>query len=85
MEKLLPVERIFEELEQRGFHEPENQGFVVKINLHQAEKSFNCQEYLKSGKKIGFDQPNNPFPQARMKYLFQKCISKVQKIDKIMA
>ena len=34
MEKLLPVERIFEELEQRGFHEPENQGFVVKINLH---------------------------------------------------
>ena len=25
MEKLLPVERISEELEERGFHEPENQ------------------------------------------------------------
>ena len=30
MEKLLPVERIFEKLEKNG----ENEGFVVKINLH---------------------------------------------------
>ena len=35
--------------------------------------------------EIGFDQPSNPFPLARMKDLFQKYISNVWKIDKIMA
>ena len=41
MEKLLPVERIFEELEQNGFHQPkksvsngQKKEFVVKTNLH---------------------------------------------------
>ena len=33
----------------------QNKGFVVKIN--QAGKSFNCQEYLKNGEKIGFHWP----------------------------
>ena len=31
MEKLLPVERIFDELEQNGFHEPENQFPLARI------------------------------------------------------
>ena len=30
----------------------QNKGFVVKINLHCAEKSFNWQEYLKNEKKM---------------------------------
>ena len=30
----------------------QNKGFVVKINLHSAEKSFNWQEYLKNEKKL---------------------------------
>ena len=55
----------------------QNKGFVVKINLHYAEKSFNWQEYLKTEKKIGFHQPENSFPLARMKDLFQKYISNV--------
>ena len=55
MEKLFPVESIFEELKQRGFHQPENQfqRFVVNINLQYAQKSFNYKEYLKM-KKNGF-------------------------------
>ena len=32
----------------------QNKGFVVKINLHYAENSFNWQEYLKNEKNIGF-------------------------------
>ena len=31
MEKLLPVERIFEELEQNGFHKSENQFPLARI------------------------------------------------------
>ena len=31
MEKLLPVERIFEELKQNGFHQPENQFPIARI------------------------------------------------------
>ena len=56
MEKLFPVESIFEELKQRGFHQPENQfqRFVVNINLQYAQKSFNYKEYLKMKKKNGF-------------------------------
>ena len=55
MEKLFPVESIFEELKQRGFHQPENQlqRFVVNINLQYAQKSFNYEEYVKL-KKNGF-------------------------------
>ena len=55
MEKLFPVESIFEDLKQRGFHQPENQfqRFVVNINLQYAQKSFNYKEYLKM-KKNGF-------------------------------
>ena len=55
MEKLFPVESIFKELKQRGFHQPENQfqRFVVNINLQYAQKSFNYKEYLKM-KKNGF-------------------------------
>ena len=54
MEKLFPVESIFEELKQRGFHQPENQfqRFVVNINLQYAQKSFNYKEYLKMKKKM---------------------------------
>ena len=35
--------------------------------------------------KTGFQLPKNTFPLARMNDLFQKCISNVRKIDKIMA
>ena len=54
MEKLLPVERIFEKLEENRLRCPENQfpEFVVKMNLLWSEKSFNCQKYLKNGKKL---------------------------------
>ena len=31
MEKRLPVEKIFEELEQNGFHQPENQFLLATI------------------------------------------------------
>ena len=34
--------------------------------------------------KNGFHQPSNPFPLATMKDLFQKHVSNVWKIDKIM-
>ena len=30
----------------------QNEGFAVKINPHWAEKSFNCQDYLKERKKM---------------------------------
>ena len=30
----------------------QNEGFAVKINPHWAEKSFNCQDYLKKRKKM---------------------------------
>ena len=42
-------------LARKSVSNSQNKGFVVKINLHQGEKSFNCQEYLKKKrKKIGF-------------------------------
>ena len=31
MEKLLPVEKIFDELEENGFHEPENQFPLARV------------------------------------------------------
>ena len=31
-----------------------NKRFVVKMNLQQTEKSFNCQDYLRKKKNIGF-------------------------------
>ena len=68
MEKLLPVERIFEKLEKNG----ENEGFVVKINLHYAEKSLNCQEYLKSGKKNWFPLAKQPVSTSQNEILVSK-------------
>ena len=55
-EKLLPVEKIFEKLEQISLARKlvstsQNKIFVVKINLHQAEERLNRQENLKNEKK----------------------------------
>ena len=51
IEKLLPVERIFDKLEKRWLGLPrksvftsQNKEFALKINLFWAEKSFNCQD-----------------------------------------
>ena len=42
-------------LARKSVSNSQNKGFVVKSNLHQGEKSFNCEEYLKrKRKKIGF-------------------------------
>ena len=78
MEKLLPMEELFEKLEQNGFHQPENQFPLASMkNLLKNKfklggiKALTIRSIGKM-EKSGFHEPKNPFPLARMKDLFQK-------------
>ena len=48
----------------------QNEGLFVRINLREAEKSFNCQEYLKSRKKW-FILARKSVSTSRNKFIFQ--------------
>ena len=61
MKKLLLMERIFEKLEQNGFHQPEwRRCYKNKFTLGGKKKNFNCQENLKNGEKKWFPLASKP-------------------------
>ena len=89
MEKLLPMEGIFEILQQNSFHQPKNQfplarmKGLLKISLQQTEKSLakNGKKWFPPARK-SFSTSQNVsklhFHQVSKKYQWQKCL----KIDK---
>ena len=76
MEKLLPMEGIFEILAQNGFHQPENQFPLARMKDFLKNKfKLDGKNFNQKWEKVGFHQPENVFPLARMKDSFQNYVS----------